>query len=57
MAPTVVVEVEEESSIEVLEARSSLKILETRVSEEKMMGDHAEGAGDEPAHETMEKGT
>jgi len=48
VAPTVVVEVEEESSMEVLEARASV---------EKEMGDQAVGTGDEPVLETVEERT
>jgi len=46
VAPTVVVEVEEESSVEILESRASV---------EKMMGDQAEGTGNEPVLESAEK--
>jgi len=46
VAPTVVVEVEEESFVEVLEARASV---------EKEMGDQAVGTGDEPVFESVEK--
>ena len=48
VAPTMVVEAEEESSVEILESRASV---------EKMMGDQAVGAGDKPAHETMDERT
>jgi len=46
VAPTVVVEVEEESSVELREARASV---------EKMVGDQAEGTGSTPVLETIEK--
>jgi len=46
VAPTVVVEVEEESSVEFLEARTCV---------EKMVGDQAEGTGSMPVLETTEK--
>ena len=48
VAPTVVVEVEEESSVEVLEARAS---------EEKEMGDQVVRTGDGPVHEAVEERT
>ena len=46
VAPTVVVEVEEESSVELVEARASI---------EKIVGDQAEGTGSTPVLETIEK--
>ena len=68
VAPTVVVEVEEESSVELVEARDSVEkmvgdkaegtrstpVLETI---EKELGDQAVKAGGEPAHETVEERT
>ena len=48
VAPTVVVEVEEESSMEVVEARASV---------EREMGDQAVRIGDKPVHEIMEERT
>jgi len=46
VAPTVVIEVEEESSVEILESRAFV---------EKMMGDQAEGTGNGPVLESAEK--
>ena len=46
VAPTEVVDVEEESSVEVLEARASV---------EKEMGEQAVRTGDEPVRETVEE--
>ena len=46
VAPTVMVEVEEESSVELVEARVSI---------EKIVGDQAGGTGSTPVLETIEK--
>ena len=68
VAPTEVVEVEEESSIEVVEARSSVVKEEKDQVEgtgdepvpepvEMKLGDRAVGAGEEPAHDVVEART
>jgi len=68
VAPTVVVEVGEESFVKFVEARVSVEKKEEDQAEgtrsapvlefaEKELGDQAVGAGDKPAHETMKKET
>jgi len=66
VVPTVVVEVEEESSVEIIEAKASIEKMvrdqaegtgstPVLASAEKELGDQVVGAGDKPAHEIVEE--
>ena len=68
VAPTVVVEVEEESSVEIVEAKASVEKMvgdqaegtgstPVLASAEKELGDQVVGAADKPAHEIVEERT